>query len=103
MVSGGSLKAYWLSHYIGDVIFQLIPILVAIASYLIVGTDLPYGWLFFLLFLVANPPFIYFLSFFFDKDSAGGTFVAIFFLAVGWIGAIAIGILQVIPSTIKYA
>jgi len=80
-----------------------VPILVAIVSYLSVGTDLPYGWLLFFLFLMANSPFIYTLSFLFSKDSSGGTFVALFFLAFGWLAAIIVGILQVIPSTMKFA
>lgn len=102
-MSGGNLKAYWISHYVGDVAFQMVPILAAIVSYLAVDIDLPYGWLLFILFLLANSPFIYVLSFLFNKDSSGGTFVAIFFLAIGWLGAIVVGILQVIPDTIDFA
>lgn len=57
------------------------------------------SWLLFLINIFANPPFIYFLSFFFSKDEAGSSFVKLIYIVFGIIGPIAVSILQVVNST----
>ena len=41
MVSGASIPAYWISHYVGDVIFESLPSLSAIIAYLAFNIEVP--------------------------------------------------------------
>jgi hypothetical protein len=42
LVSGGGLPAYWLSHYIGDIIFEAPPSICAIIAYKAFDLDVNY-------------------------------------------------------------
>jgi hypothetical protein len=99
MVSGSSLTAYWMGHYLGDIVFQTIPSAVAIAGIYIFDIDVKPSWLLFLVHIFVNPPFIYFLSFFFQKDEAGSSMVKLVYIVFGIIGPVAISILQIVDST----
>jgi len=92
IVSGGSLSAYWLSHYLGDIIFQFLPVIVAIICYTSFGVDIPDSWVILVVFVFVNPPFIYFLSFFFRKDSTAGIVTSVIYLFFGGICCIVVGI-----------
>jgi len=39
LVSGASLPAYWLSHYVGDCLFESLPSIAAIVAYTAFGID----------------------------------------------------------------
>jgi len=93
MVSGSSLTAYWLGHYLGDIVFQMIPSVVAVLGIYAFDLDVKPSWVLFAINTLANPPFIYFLSFFFEKDEAGSSFVKLIYLGVGIIAPIAVSIL----------
>lgn len=55
-------------------------------------------WLF-IAIVLANPAFIYFFSFLFEKDDAGSLAIKLIYFLFGMIAAIAITILQVFPNT----
>jgi hypothetical protein len=42
MVSGGGLPAYWISHYVGDILFEAPPSICAIIAYILFGLDVIY-------------------------------------------------------------
>lgn len=99
MVSGSSLTAYWLGHYLGDIVFQAIPSIVAMIGIQAFGIEVPHAWVLFLVNTFTNPPFIYFLSFLFEKDESGSSFVKMIYIVFGIIAPIAISILQVVDKT----
>ena len=99
MVSGSSKIAYWLGNYLGDIIFQALPAIVGIIGVHAFGLDLPeVEWLFTVM-IFANPAFIYFLSFLFEKDDSGSLAIKLVYFVFGVIAPIAISILQVIDKT----
>mmetsp|Transcript_18312 Transcript_18312/g.28136 ORF Transcript_18312/g.28136 Transcript_18312/m.28136 type:complete len:317 (+) Transcript_18312:1175-2125(+) len=95
MVSGSSVAAYWISNYIADILFQLVPVGVAVAGIHIYDIDAPkVEWLFALL-IFSNPAFIYAFSFFFSKDENGSLFMKIVYFCFGIIAPITVAILQI--------
>jgi hypothetical protein len=48
MISGASLPAYWVSHYVADVIFEAPPSIAAIAAY--IGFNLDVSIIFYFIF-----------------------------------------------------
>ena len=96
IVSGGSLTSYWMANYLSDVIFQTIPALVAIGCIYAFGLKLPDVEVLFLIHIFANPAFIYFFSFLFEKDDAGSLALRMLYFIFGVIGSIAVSVLYVI-------
>ena len=96
MVSGSSLTAYWLAHYLADILHQSIPSVVGILGIWAFGIDVPDVWVLFIVNILANPAFIYFLSFLFEKEETGSLFTKMVFFVIGIIAPIAIAVLQVI-------
>lgn len=102
MVSGASKPAYWLGHYIGDVVFQFIPSIVSIICIeWIFKIDVPYAWVLFIVNVFANSAFIYALSFFFEKEDSGSLTVKMIYFIFGIIGPIVVGILQIVNDNTK--
>ena len=102
MVSGASKPAYWLGHYIGDVVFQFIPSIVSIICIeWIFKIDVPYAWVLFVVNVFANSAFIYALSFFFEKEDSGSLTVKMIYFIFGIIGPIVVGILQIVNDSTK--
>jgi 1,4-dihydroxy-2-naphthoate octaprenyltransferase len=93
MVSGSSLIAYWLGHYIADILFQTLPSVVAIFSIWAFGINVDDVWILFTLLIFANPSFIYFLSFIIEKEETGSLVVKMIYFVIGVIAPIAISIL----------
>jgi hypothetical protein len=60
------------------------------------GIDVPGVELLFLAMVFANPAFIYFFSFLFDKDETGSLVVKMFYFVFGIIAPIVVSILQVV-------
>jgi len=52
-----------------------------------------------LIHIFANPAFIYFFTFLFDKDEAGSLSIKLLYFIIGLIAPIAVSVLYVIPST----
>jgi hypothetical protein len=61
--------------------------------------DIPDVYWLFIATVFANPVFIYFFSFLFDKDDAGSLAIKLVYFLFGIIAAITITILQVFPNT----
>jgi hypothetical protein len=61
--------------------------------------DIPNVYWLFIAIVLANPAFIYFFSFLFEKDDAGSLAIKLVYFLFGMIAAIAITILQVFPTT----
>lgn len=99
IVSGASLSAYWLGNYVSDIMFQAIPATFAIVGIHIFGIDIPGVEVLFLIVIFANPAFIYFFSFLFDKDEAGSLAIKMLYFVMGIIAPIAVSVLEVIEST----
>lgn len=73
--------------------------MVAIAGIHAFGLKLPDVEVLFLIHIFANPAFIYFFSFLFDKDDSGSLSIKMLYFIFGIIAPIAISVLYVIPST----
>lgn len=99
MISGSSLGAYWLGHYIGDIIFQALPAVVGIIGVHAFGIDVPQVEYLFLVTIFANPAFVYFFSFLFEKDETGSLVIKMLYFVLGIIAPIAVSVLLVINST----
>lgn len=104
MVSGCSLTSYWMGNYIADIIFQTLPAVVGIIGVHAFDIDVPGVELLFAITIFANPAFIYFFSFLFEKDETGSLVIKMLYFVLGIIGPIAVSILQVVnDSTLKVA
>lgn len=101
IVSGASLSAYWLGNYISDIIFQAIPASVAIIGIHAFDIEIPGVEILFLIVIFANPAFIYFFSFLFDKDEAGSLSIKMLYFIMGIIAPIAVSVLEVVNSDTK--
>ena len=75
VISGGSKVAYWLSHYIVDVLTHAIPATLTIVSIDLFEVNAPQVESLFIGFCLANPLFVYALNFFFTNDSIASIFV----------------------------
>jgi ATP-binding cassette subfamily A (ABC1) protein 3 len=69
VVSGTSLFAYWFSEYLVGLLKCMIPTGVGIAMIYVLNVNLPYGWLFMIVFQFSVLPFTYVTSFIFDKEA----------------------------------
>jgi len=98
-VSGASLPAYWLSHYIVDICFEAPPSIAAIVAYISFGLDLPMAWTLFVVFIFTNPIFVYFLSTLFEKESTASIMIRIIYIILGVILPFAVIILLIIEDT----
>jgi len=96
LISGSSLTAYWLSHYISDILFQAVPSIFAIIGMKLFEVNVESAWILFLLMIFANPTFIYLLTFIFSKEETGSLAVKMLYFVIGIIGPIVISVLQVI-------
>jgi hypothetical protein len=65
VISGGSKVAYWMSHYLVDVISHAIPATVTCLSITFFEINAPEVELIFMWFCLTNPLFIYSVQFFF--------------------------------------
>ena len=101
ILSGTSLNAYWLSHYLCDIIFQAIPSIFAIIGIFAFNLQADQVQYLFLLMILANPVFIYFLSFLFEKEETGSLIIKIIYFLIGVIVPIVLSVLQIFLQ--KYA
>jgi len=81
----------------------MIPALIGVIGVKAFDLDVPDVGYLFIAVVFCNPPFLYFLSFFFDKDESGSFFVKILFFLIGVIAPIAVSVLQVVKNTIDFA
>lgn len=98
MISGASLKAYWMGNYVADVSFHAVAAIMGILGVYGFGIDVPgVEWLL-IVNMFANPAFVYFFSFLFDKDETGSLVIKMFYFTFGNIAPIAVSVLQVIDA-----
>ena len=97
LISGGSLLAYWMSHYIVDILKFITPALWFIAIYAL-DVDIGNWWLLLILLVLAVLPFTYCLSFLFSKDSTARTTVSYLQFIMGGFMALIIFGLQFFKS-----
>ena len=88
-----------MGHYIGDIIFQALPAVVGIIGVHAFGIDVPNVEYLFLVTIFANPAFVYFFSFLFEKDETGSLVIKMLYFVLGIIAPIAVSVLLVINST----
>lgn len=93
MVSGSSLPAYWLSNYFADVIFHALGGSIALLGIYMFDVSVPDIHYLFILIVFANPVFVYFITFFFEKDESGSLAINIIFFIFGIIAPISLSIL----------
>lgn len=77
--------------------------MVAVIGIYAFALDIPDVYWLFIATVFANPVFIYFFSFLFDKDDAGSLAIKLVYFLFGIIAAITITILQVFPNTTDVA
>lgn len=89
MISGGSKIAYWLSHYILDVLTHSIPATLTCICIKVFEVNAPEVETIFFWFCLANPIFIYAMHFVFYNDSMASVFIRVFYFAMGGVAPIA--------------
>jgi hypothetical protein len=99
MISGSGLLAYWMSNYVADIVFQSIPSIVGIIGVHAFGIDVPGVEYLFIVMIFANPPFVYFFTFLFDKDETGSLVLKMFYFIMGMIAPIVVSVLSVVNET----
>lgn len=98
VISGGSKIAYWLSHFIMDVITHAIPASLTLYTIDLFEVNAPNVSYLFIAFCFANPLFIYALNFLFSNDSIASIFVRVFYFAFGGVAPIAMQVLMIISK-----
>ena len=93
------MPAYWAGHYVKDIFLQLFPSMFVLFLIAVFDMDLPQVWILIVINIFANPPFLYAMSFIFDKADSASTAVGFLLFLVGFLGPIAIFILTIIDST----
>ena len=99
IVSGVKLTSYWAGHYMKDVVFGLILAVWVIILTAIFDIDIPKAWILIVLAAITVPPCLYTISFIFDKADNSSSIISFYLFIFGFLGPIAIFILQLIPST----
>jgi len=67
-ISGMSLPAFWLGHYVSDCIFNAIPSIVIIILISVWDISAPKGWVIITIHIFVNPIFLYFISTFYERS-----------------------------------
>jgi len=100
-VSGLNLKAYWLSKYFSDCLFNVIPTLVVLGLLKLIGTriDAPKYWILLVLNIFANPIFIYVMSGLFKSSASARSAVMYLYLLLGIVLPMFLMILMFVKST----
>jgi hypothetical protein len=60
---------------------------------------MPYTWVIVLVFIFANPVFVYSFSFLFENEASASILTRLIYLLTGSILPIAVSVLQIFPST----
>ena len=90
MVSGATSIAYWASHYLVDILFHMLPGIVAKLSIIVFEIDAPQIEVLFFYFALVNPVFVYAISFIFDKETKASVLIRVFYFVLGGLAPIAI-------------
>jgi len=101
IVSGLNLPAYWISHYLLDILFQAPPSICAIIGIKLFNLDFPEAWVIILVFILVNPLFIYVFSCLFDSDSSASIITRLTYVFIGAILPTAIQFLLIFPTTVE--
>lgn len=96
MVSGATSASYWISQYLVDIVFHMIPAIFAKVSIILFEIDAPECEILFFYFALVNPVFVYAVSFIFDRDTKASVLIRVFYFVLGGLAPIAIQVLQVI-------
>lgn len=99
-ISGVSLPAYWISHYLSDVIFGMITtscILILIAVY---KASVPGAWVLILLMNFTNPIFLYCMSTFFSQSNLARNGVLFLYLFIGVLVPFILPLIQLINQDV---
>ncbi|TNV87329.1 hypothetical protein FGO68_gene5519 [Halteria grandinella] len=102
-LSGMNLPAYWISHYLIDIIFQAPPSIAAMIGIQIFNIDLPQAWTLILIFVFVNPLFIYAFSCLFESTSSASLVTRLSYVFIGAILPIAFQFLLIFPQTVETA
>lgn len=99
MVSGSSVVAYWAGNYVADVVIQSVPAIVGLIFVKVFNITVPQVWVLFVGVTLANPVFVYALSFLFAKEDAGSFAIKLLYMTFGFVAPFAMSFLQIFPST----
>lgn len=88
-----------MSHYVKDIVLQFFPSIFAIFLIFVYDMELPSVWILIVINIFANPPFLYAMSFIFQKAESASTAVGFLLFLVGFLGPIAVFILTIIDDT----
>lgn len=95
-ISGLSLPAYWIGHYISDVAFSMIitvAIFILLAAY---KAELSGGWVIIFLMAFNNPIFVYCMSTLFSATNQARNGILFFYLFVGVLVPFVLPLIQLI-------
>lgn len=90
IVSGLNLPAYWISHYLLDILFQAPPSLCAIFGIKAFNLDFPDAYAIIIVFILVNPLFIYAVSCLFKNAGSASIIIRLFYIFIGAVLPVAI-------------
>lgn len=99
IVSGVKLPAFWVGHYVKDVIFGLVLFIYMVIMMAIFDVQMEGAWLLILLAAFAIPPFLYFFGNMFDKAENSSGLVLFYMFLLNFLAPIVVFVLQIIEST----
>lgn len=99
IISGSSIKAYWLAHYICDILFHALFSLITIIGMLVFGVSIDGIQYLLITMIFANPAFIYFFSFLFSKEETGSLVLKMLYFVIGVIIPASLSIFQVFDKS----
>jgi len=98
-LQGASVTSFWIANYLVDLFTHMIVAISCLIFINIFDIDVPYAWVLLLLFAIADPPFLYFISLFFQKDSSAATATRTVYLIAGAVLPIINLVLMFIEKT----
>ncbi len=99
LLAGLPEAVYWLAYYAVDVIYHSIPAALLIAMYRILNLELPYAWVYLVVFPFAQVSFVYLTNLPFSKESSVFGANAFFHSLVGMFLPSIVLIFRAIPET----
>ena len=101
IVSGLNLPAYWISHYLLDILFRAPPSICAIIGINLFNLHFPEAWVIILVFILVNPLFIYVFSCIFDSDSSASIITRLIYVFIVAILPTAIQFMLIFPTSVN--
>ena len=93
IISGMTLLGYWLGNFIAEIIKNEAPMILMIIVYKSMSINMPYGWVFMIIYPISGTVFAFMFSFIVNTENVALTIPSVISIMVGLMGATSIPIL----------